>query len=998
MNLRKWIGECHPRKPAFLEDFSKFKHVNEEGFLFSDGSTGMMFLLEGIDGSCLSNEELSSLHHGWRSILRFLPGEELQIVFRKRVDFSEWVEMQLKQSFLSENRYGRRILLDRLLDQMNDMGQDGPKLLSQKIIACFWTSEALQEEELIEKRSLLRSQLGSFGFSVQILDKNAVREEMKHSAQTLTSSPHDEAEWPHLKIEAGQINIEGNQFRALELSKLPESFTEIGMIQSISRLPYPIDLSVRLRARDERPMVTRLQRKRNLLNAQRGSKDSPSPQNDSQIEQIDEILRSLADRSEAIFDMSVTVGLRLPKEQSSFLRKALASIRRLGAKLNFSEFEECTIGTFDSYLECIPGFQGKNIRQHIVLGSNAIHFLPFFRPFKGDKRPIITFQGRNASLCSIDPVDPHLANYNWLVSGTSGAGKSFFVNSLLAQSASINPNIFIVDIGGSYNKLSHFLGGKVMSLEPGHGFELSPFFLPKSSDAKEERMRRQHVHQIFLEMIRIDGELPSIELRHLLSEILREVFEMDSIPERPITYLVDQLSKNPGREARRLSLLLQPWSYRNGFFGQYLDNNRIVALDDPVLAFDLKGLTEFEDLSRVVQLIVCASLWARIRQSDNQKFSWIVLDEVAFSLLKTQPEFVDELVSTLRKYFAGAVIVVQDMEKVTSNFAGSSILQNTQSKALLQQRGDPRNYADALSLNQVDEWAIESLNREKGRFSEVFLMRDRNKTVIRHVPSPLEYWLGTTAPEDTRELKNAMSTSSENYQKQIIDFVSHKRSQMKLSLLVLFIFSSLSAFLPAQSSILPSETLQLQKLIAVSEQQLKAVGELLAHSQRDSASLEKASKILGELASGINQSIEKYQGSKAYEMALLQFQLEGLEEKSSDLEQATQKQSKKSERFMKFQNESVQANLSDLDQQKKLEAALRSTDPGFIPKLQTQAQIGSWQASTRVSTQISELLAIIEDLRSEIRSTNHGAFATIVQGSELQNDRQRKGRSRDSRQ
>lgn len=54
------------------------------------------------------------------------------------------------------------------------------------------------------------------------------------------------------------------------------------------------------------------------------------------------------------------------------------------------------------------------------------------------------------------------------------------MNSLLAQSASIEPNILIVDIGGSYNRLTQFLGGQVRSLEPGQGFELSPFFFLKA--------------------------------------------------------------------------------------------------------------------------------------------------------------------------------------------------------------------------------------------------------------------------------------------------------------------------------------------------------------------------------------------------------------------------------------------------------------------------------------------------------------------------------------
>ncbi len=765
--------------PTFLARFWDVHEISSEGLMSAKARRGFMFEVDGIDGSFITSEQFKSLHHDWRSVLRLSPGEELQIVFRKRVEFAAWVEEQLSQSFLSKNSYGRRILLDRLADQVSQMSQDQPRLLSQKIIVCFWTDEALDKDALGEKRTLIRSQLSSFGFGAHALDRTRIEKEIYVSAQDLVASEHQEPEWPGLKIEAGQVRINNrDRFRALELTKLPESFTELGMIQSITGLPYPMDVCIRLKARDIRPIISRLERKRNLLHAQRSGKSSPSPSADSQIDQIDQVLRGLADRSEGIFDMRLTMGLRLPEELASFQRKALADILRSGAKMDFCDFRECTLGTFDGYLECIPGFAGKNLRTHTVLGSNAIHFLPFFRPAKGDRRAIASFQTRNASLYGIDPVDPNLANYNWLVSGTSGSGKSFFVNSLLAQSSSIDPNIFIVDIGGSYNKLTQFLGGRVMSLEPGQGFELSPFFLSKSSDLKEERLRRQHIFQIFLEMVRIDGKLPPIEIRHLLQESLSELFDSETLPARPISFILQKLSELETPEAHRLHMLLQPWG-QSGFFGQFLDNNKAPTVDDRVLTFDLKGLTEFEDLSRVVQLIVCASLWARIRQTGNQKFSWIVLDEVAFSLLKTQPEFVDELVSTLRKYFAGAVIVVQDLEKITSNLAGSSILQNAQSKAILQQRGDPRNFAEALSLTPIDQWAIESLRREKGSYSDIFLIRDNERTVIRHVPSALEYWLSTTAPEDNIEMRGAPHKPKRSYQQNVMDFVAWRKEQRR---------------------------------------------------------------------------------------------------------------------------------------------------------------------------------------------------------------------------
>lgn len=758
-----------------LKDYWDVTLIDEQGFLYAPKRRGFVFEAEGLDGAFLSGDQFKRLHQDWRGVLLFAPGDELHFIFRKRVEFARWVEEQLGQAFLSETSYGKRILLDRLADQVARMSQDQPRLLSQKILLTYWTDELLDGAELAEKRRLLLSQLSSFGFGFRALNRVQIESEINVSAQDLSSTESQEPEWPALGLEAGQVIVNGDHFRALELVKLPESFSELGMIQSITRLPYPMDICVRLKARDIRPVIARLEKKRNLLNAQRGPRRSPSPDNDSQIEQIDQVLRSLANQSESVFDMQMTVGLRMPPHLATFHRKALAHIARAAAKMDFCELEECTLATFDAYLEAIPGFRGTNIRNHTVLGSNAIHFLPFFRPARGDARAVASFQTREASLYGLDPVDPRLANYNWLISGTSGAGKSFFVNSLLAQSASIKPNIFIVDIGGSYNKLTEFLGGRVMSLEPGQGFELSPFFLPPSEDPSEERLRRQHIYQIFMEMIRVDGQLPPVELRHLLQEGLNEMFALAVIPDRPIGALIERLAKDTSRESVRLRLLLQPWEHK-GFFGQFLDNAKVLSRSDRILTFDLKGLTEFEELSRVVQMIVCASLWARIRQARAESFTWIVLDEVAFSLLKTQPQFVDELVSTLRKYYAGALIVVQDLEKVTSNFAGSSILQNTQSKAILQQRGDPRNYAEALSLTPIDLNAIESLRRENGKFSDIFLIRDFEKTVIRYVPSTLEYWLGTTSPEDNIELRSHARAPGENFSANIVDFVAIKKS------------------------------------------------------------------------------------------------------------------------------------------------------------------------------------------------------------------------------
>ncbi|MCB0361881.1 MAG: hypothetical protein KDD35_04130, partial [Bdellovibrionales bacterium] len=112
-----------------------------------------------------------------------------------------------------------------------------------------------------------------------------------------------------------------------------------------------------------------------------------------------------------------------------------------------------------------------------------------------------------------------------------------------------------------------------------------------------------------------------------------------------------------------------------------------------------------------------------------------------------------------------------DLEKVTSSLAGSSILQNTYSKAILQQRGNPKNFSEVLNLNQIDQWAIESLGRKKGVYSDFFLMRDTDRVILRHVPTSLEYWLFTTAPEDSKMISEYMPKNGKSFSENIINFV-----------------------------------------------------------------------------------------------------------------------------------------------------------------------------------------------------------------------------------
>ena len=78
--------------------------------------------------------------------------------------------------------------------------------------------------------------------------------------------------------------------------------------------------------------------------------------------------------------------------------------------------------------------------------SNASHLMPIYREWQGNRRPVCLLPNRDGVLFSIDPFAPELPNWNGLIFGGSGAGKSFTVSGLSRRCSEIKCNPLIFDL------------------------------------------------------------------------------------------------------------------------------------------------------------------------------------------------------------------------------------------------------------------------------------------------------------------------------------------------------------------------------------------------------------------------------------------------------------------------------------------------------------------------------------------------------------------------
>jgi conjugal transfer ATP-binding protein TraC len=395
--------------------------------------------------------------------------------------------------------------------------------------------------------------------------------------------------------------------------------------------------------------------------------------------------------------------------------------------------------------------------------NNLVDFLPVYGAGLGDDVPMVLTHTRSSSLCSLNPYDPKLTNYNILVTGSSGSGKSFANNFLMLQQAARGVRIYIVDIGGSYKKMTELLQGQYFEINLSDQYAINPFELSDPTAAPSGEKIKSLVN-IIEQMVVDQGEKLSRFDRVQIEEILVDVFEKSRNRANPTSPLISDFEKACAKAKdeglRRIAKLLYPW-VGNSPFGRLLDRPGRIRPNSPVVAFDLKGLSQYPDLQSVMILILTNFI---LDQIDLQKGvnKRVILDE-AWDLLRSPAasSFMEYAARTFRKTGSGVTFITQGVEEIIQSSIGSAILNNTATKLVMLQKGDTRVLAEALKLNSQELRLIQSLEQRKGVFSEGFLIAGEERRILRISPSPVEYWISTSDARDNAFLESLSGSLEE---------------------------------------------------------------------------------------------------------------------------------------------------------------------------------------------------------------------------------------------
>ena len=773
-----------------LSDYLQIWGFENDTVIYTDGSVGTVLNATQVDISCWEDEDVNAFIVRLGQTLNSIPNDfDLQFINEIAPDngerFKSFQDLQVDTVPLVVKR-----LVSERVSKYRDLAEGGKlpsfnlkialrtranhprRMFSPSIFSKERDVRILPEKQLQQEISKLETVVESFRNSLTSLEIQTSVVSQKDLAQEiyflwnpsrpapLTNYDTDEIR-PSLLFSDVSLSHKGfmigdQHIRVISLKQLPEQ-TVAGQSSVLDNLPLGSKVFVTINIPDQQSEISKLQTQRRIaFSMAQGSKNGVNDlDSEAKLQDLESLLSDMIASGEKVFNMAFNVVLSNKDEGAldDQVEHVLSKLRELS---NAEGMEENLV-SFDIFSDIALPNARSSERIKKIKTSNLSDFLPVFSPWKGHDTARLLLRNRSGGLVAIDPFDSQLSNYNQIVSGGSGSGKSFLTNLILLQMLKENPKIFVIDIGGSYQKLCENLEGQYIHLGLDSGLSINPFDLSPDQDRPGNEKIKFLVGLVEM-MSKEDqqnrlGRLERTEIENCIIE----VYERTSKPK--LSDLKNLLLNHGNHEIARIGKILSSWC-GNTPYGHFVDQTTNVELHKAVVSFDLKGMETHPDLQSVCLYIITDMIWREFQKERGRK-KFLVMDE-CWRLLENDAgaSFIAETFRTFRKYYASAIAISQNIDDFANSKVASAILPNSSIKWVLMQKGaDRKRLQEVLQLNDNEMELIASLHQKRGSYSEAFLMAQGRHCLVSIEPTPLEYWIATTDPRDLGKIEELAKNS-----------------------------------------------------------------------------------------------------------------------------------------------------------------------------------------------------------------------------------------------
>jgi conjugation system TraG family ATPase len=368
---------------------------------------------------------------------------------------------------------------------------------------------------------------------------------------------------------------------------------------------------------------------------------------------------------------------------------------------------------------------------------------------------------------SDEPMELNIIhNRNKIIIGGSGSGKSFFTNHLLRQYAENgNCHIVLLDVGRSYELLTHYLdeqlkdkgGAKLVEFTQEHPISFNPFVADGEADMEHKQTILSVLYTIYKE------NLSEME-KDVIARSVSEFFKTENRERSFNGYYnfcreyIPQLVKEQSLEFNSNEFFFILGKYYEGGEYDYL-LNKPMQTDEfftcPFLVFELDNIKDHPVIFPVATLIIMDIFLQKMRKLKGVRK--VICVEEAWKAIATpqMAGYVKYFFKTIRKFFGEAMVVTQEVDDVISSpIIRDAIINNADTRILLDMGKFKNKFgqiSQVLGLTEFQKEQVLSVNKNlpaDRKFKEVFIALGANSKVYALEVSRPEYYCYTTEQKE----------------------------------------------------------------------------------------------------------------------------------------------------------------------------------------------------------------------------------------------------------
>jgi conjugal transfer ATP-binding protein TraC len=764
---------------------------SEDLMVFADGSLGGAFQIQGYDINCKSEDEINNFNRAIENLLVSAEeGLRLQVFYKLTSNVDRLLEKHKEIAASAPEVYGpvakarhghfdilahdqasffvpelylfirskahgykKRKIFDKK-ELFESIGKEDYKSHQSKFLRSLKQIEASLSHAGLNPKSLSKSQW--FDLCFEYLNFDRVMKfgstNLKSNDDLFAPSIVDQLTLTDLEVERDSLKIGDLYFKAITLKTPPEGFTYSAMVDEFTKLPFHFWLSQNIEILSQSKEQESLQLKRRVAFAMAsGSQNVSDIESESKLEDIEGLLRELVEGSERLVkaDFTVIIWAKNKEELADKTDDVLKAFRDMNQAEGVSE----TLPCFDVFMNSLPGVC-TGLRHLKLKSSNTAHLMPLYAPWSGGNRPVCLIPTRENALFSYDPFAKHLPNWNGLIFGGSGSGKSFTIAQLMLMfyGQENTPKIVWIDNGASSKRLLEVLDGEFVDLNLNSGLCINVFDTKVGEEVTSEKIK---LILAVLELILKDDERKGLPKREkaLLEQAIYQTYEYSKGEVPTLSSLKQILDQHSDIEMRKFGEILFSWTGKTAY-GKMLDGKTNINLTKDLVTIEVQGLTNHPEIKDIF-LLLLTSFFQEEAAGDLARPYLLIVDE-AERLFKTEmaKQFVITCYRTWRKYNAGIYSISQNYRDfLAEDEIRDALMPNTTSVFILRQKKiDWKHFKEIFDFNDAQVDAIKSLEVVKGKHSELFLLQDEDQAILKLVPEPLSYWICTSDGNDKAQI------------------------------------------------------------------------------------------------------------------------------------------------------------------------------------------------------------------------------------------------------